>query len=375
MSLLTIQQTGDSHRPEIKYMSQLDSLRTLATLGVFLAHYLAQGNPIRSGFPWGWLGVRLFFVMSGFLVAGILMSCRRKIDEGSASPWQVMQNFYIRRSLRLFPIYYIYLVFAALMHPGIQDRVVASVFYVQNFLFAYRPLTFNTIAHLWTLAVEIQFYLILPWIIIFFPKRRIVPILLAMIAFSPVLRFIMLDVLHEDFAGQRMNMMMPSHFDTLSLGALLSVLMASGQSGRVLAKRLLSFGLRFGTPLLLAFIIGRNIGISNQILGVFAESGAGLVFIWLVGHASTGFKGVPGAVLNNSVLIYLGQISYGLYMYHIDVPKLFDRYLFSRLGVTAADYDMLLFPIYTAATIAIAVISWKFIEQPINQLKRHFPMT
>jgi peptidoglycan/LPS O-acetylase OafA/YrhL len=172
-----------------------------------------------------------------------------------------------------------------------------------------------------------------------------------------------------------MNMMMPSHFDTLSLGALLSVLMASGQSGRVLAKRLLSFGLRFGTPLLLAFIIGRNIGISNQILGVFAESGAGLVFIWLVGHASTGFKGVPGAVLNNSVLIYLGQISYGLYMYHIDVPKLFDRYLFSRLGVTAADYDMLLFPIYTAATIAIAVISWKFIEQPINQLKRHFPMT
>ncbi|WP_217808201.1 acyltransferase family protein, partial [Oceanibacterium hippocampi] len=93
-------------RPEVDYRPQLDSLRALAALGVFMQHFLAEDNLFRSTLPMGDLGVRLFFVLSGFLITGLLLQGRDQIERGVASGTTVARNFFARRALRLFPIYF-----------------------------------------------------------------------------------------------------------------------------------------------------------------------------------------------------------------------------------------------------------------------------
>ncbi len=359
----------ENHSAVLSYMPQLDSLRSLAIFGVLITHFLQPADPLRSQFPWGWLGVRLFFVMSGFLVTGILIASRKKIDQEQRSPWKTIQNFYLRRCLRLFPIYYLYLALALIIHPEVRSTIVAFIFYVQNFLFAAQPDTFNIMSHLWTLAIEAQFYLVLPWFVIFLPKRWLMPILLAMALSSPVLR---LGATVYGFTPHQTNMMLPAHFDTLCLGGLLSALTAASRSGRLLAQKLLSIGLWVGTPLLLAFLIGGMFKVDYEILAVFAETGAGLFFVWLIGRASQGFKGALGFVLNQKFLIYGGKISYGLYIFHFEMPELFQNYFLSGLNLTAIDNSRIIFPVYTIAAVLIAVTSWELIEKPLNQRKRYF---
>lgn len=354
----------------VSHMSQLDSLRSLAVLGVFITHFLHADDPIRWGLPWGWLGVRLFFVLSGFLITGILIACRQKIEDGSVSARKILRNFYLRRCLRLCPVYYLFLALALLIHPDLQSHLVAFVFYVQNFLFAAEPDTFNTLSHLWTLAVEAQFYLILPWLVLFLPKKRLIPTLLAMTIAAPIVRF---TLLVWGLSTHQVNMMMPCHFDTLCLGGLLSALTASGIPGRRLAQKLLAIGFWVGTPLLLAYFVGRLLKVEDEILTVFAESGAGLFSVWLIGHASVGIKGFAGTVLNQKSLIYCGEISYGLYIFHFEIPKLFQNYTSLALGMTV-DHGRIMFPIYTATAILVASVSWMWIEKPVNQLKRRFSL-
>ncbi|NDJ18745.1 acyltransferase family protein [Myxacorys almedinensis] len=359
----------------LSYMPQLDGLRSFAIFGVLITHYLQPDDPLRSGFPWGWLGVRLFFVLSGFLITGILISCRQKVDNELISPWKIIQNFYVRRCLRLFPIYYLYLALVVLIYPQTRSYIVAFIFYGQNFLFAAQPETFTTIisltSHLWALAVEAQFYLILPWLVIFLPKRWLVPMLLAMILAAPVLR---LTLIAYGYTVHQVNMMTPSHFDTLCMGGLLSALMASGRSGLPLVKKLMSIGLWIGIPLLLAYIVGRWFGLDSRISIVFAESGAGLVFVWLIKQASEGIKGFPGSVLNQKFLAYCGTVSYGLYIFHFEVLYVFQKHLLSGFNVTSINNSRILLPIYTIAAIAVAAIFWEVVEKPMNRRKRHFSL-
>lgn len=355
----------------LSYMPQLDSLRSFAIFGVLITHFLQADDPLRSQIPWGWLGVRLFFVMSGFLVTGVLIACRNKIAEKGISPWRMIQNFYLRRCLRLFPVYYLYLAFALILHPEIRENIAAFIFYVQNFLFAVQPETFGALAHLWTMSIEAQFYLVLPWLVIFLPKRWLIPMLLIMALFSPVLR--LCGSLYG-FSVHQVNMMVPAHFDTLCLGGLLSALTAAGRSGRVLAEKLMSIGLWVGAPLLITFIVSGLFEVDYRISVVYGESGAGLFFVWLVGRASEGFKGLAGSVLNQRFLVYGGKISYGLYLFHFDIPLIFQDHLFPELNLRAIDNSRILFPVYVLIAVLIAVLSWKLVENPMNQQKRYFSL-
>jgi peptidoglycan/LPS O-acetylase OafA/YrhL len=105
---------------------------------------------------------------------------------------------------------------------------------------------------------------------------------------------------------------------------------------------------------------------------IFGELGMGLVFAWVVTGAASGFRGLAGKVLEWSVLEYLGKISYGIYVYHFNVPGLVRYKLAPRLGIPLPESPWLRFPIYAAVTVLIASASWRWMEKPINRLKNRF---
>ena len=115
-------------------MIQLDGLRAFAVLAVLLSHFGAPGNLVVRSLPWGTIGVRLFFVLSGFLITGILLRCRDQRSAGQASAGQLLGSFYTRRFLRIFPVYYAVLFAVTLVNiRPTRDLFVWFLTYTSNF--------------------------------------------------------------------------------------------------------------------------------------------------------------------------------------------------------------------------------------------------
>jgi peptidoglycan/LPS O-acetylase OafA/YrhL len=164
---------------------------------------------------------------------------------------------------------------------------------------------------------------------------------------------------------------MTSHLDTLGLGGLLAVL-SMGESGeRAWSARLVRAGLWLGLPVSAGAVFAWRLGVV-PVAVIFSELGSGLLFVWLVARAAHGFGGVAGSVLNASPLRYVGKVSYGIYVYHFNVPGLLREKFLPRLGLSLPASQWVAFPILVATTIVIAAASWEILERPINRLKRHF---
>ncbi len=140
-------------KPVQTYVPELDALRALAVVGVIYTHYLPESVPL-VGVP-GFIGVRLFFVMSGFLITRILLAVP------IATPGVVARAFYARRFLRIFPLYYAACALMCLSSKAIRVYVLWLFTYSQNIKFAVDG-RYPVVAHLWSLAVEEQFYVIWP---------------------------------------------------------------------------------------------------------------------------------------------------------------------------------------------------------------------
>jgi peptidoglycan/LPS O-acetylase OafA/YrhL len=363
-----VEKRGKQPRDD-RYMPQLDGLRAFAVGVVLIEHYIPMTDPVRSALPWGTFGVRLFFVLSGFLITGILYRCRLQLEAGEMSLRAILRSFFARRFIRLMPVYYVYLLACIWMLPFGRPYLWAFALYLQNFLFAMQPEVFaKLLAHFWSLAVEEQFYLTWPLVILLVPTRRLVTVLCAFIIAGPIFR---LGGLVAGFLPLQIDMMMPAHFDTLGLGGLFAVLASSGPSGQAWAARLRAAGLWIGLPMAALAIVAQHRGALSLWL-IFAELGMGLFFAWVVTGAAKGFRGVGGKILGWSVLEYLGKISYGIYVYHFNVPGLVRYKLAPRLGIALPEAPWLKFPIYAAITVIIASASWRWMEKPINRLKNRF---
>lgn len=372
------------------YMPQLDSLRWFAVLGVFISHSVWASEAVDAPWPGhaiatlplGWVGVRLFFVLSGFLITGILLSCREQIDRGELSPWWAARNFYIRRFLRLFPVYYAYLAVGLVLMPESREYIGWFFTYMQNILFARRPDVEGIVhGHFWSLAVEEQFYLTWPWIMLFLRRRWLVWAAIAMVASGSIFRIAGMGLGYEFLS---VRMWTPANFDTLGMGCLLAVLQGNGGQGRRHGEWLMRAGLYVGMPVFLldlAYLAGW-FGVPAGYLQVtqwanraVGDTFCGLAFVWLVGRASEGFTGAAGAFLRFPVFVYLGKISYGLYIFHFSLPGLFREVILPRLGIElqADAHSWRMAPVYAVFWIAVAMASWHLYEAPLNRLKRYFP--
>jgi peptidoglycan/LPS O-acetylase OafA/YrhL len=211
------------------YFPALDGIRAVAFLLVFFQHY--------AGIPWGWSGVNIFFVLSGFLITGILVDTRDHPHRA--------RNFYIRRTLRIFPLYYGIFIILLLLTPLMHWSMgwLAWPLYLGNFLRFWAPgpqgsvqqmaadaqllgVGFIYLGHFWSLCVEEQFYLIWPWIVFRVRSTRtLLWICTATVVVVPLLRVVtshyappwMLD-------AELLYRVTPFQLDSLLLGGLLAVL-------------------------------------------------------------------------------------------------------------------------------------------------------
>lgn len=361
---------------ERTYMPQLDSLRVFAVLGVMVVHNWRMVTLpwIFDALDWGHLGVRLFFVLSGFLITGILLGCRELAENSSKGRLFFIQRFYARRFLRIFPIYYGVLVIALAVKlaPAREVWPWLLTYTVNVYVF----LHLNWVGHLghfWSLAVEEQFYLLWPTAVLFAPRRWVVRILLIGIILAPLYRFYTLIAFPTDvLTGQdHVGTLTFAVLDSLGSGALLAVATRWLPVESTVWRYWRQIAVPIAVAAYLALLVMLHYHVSPTAYFVLSDLVVALIFCWLVQTAGQGFRGVVGACLEARPLVFLGKISYGLYVYHAFAP-LVCLYALSRIGIPYHAGSFPSFVLSSIVTVAIAVLSWKLYEQPINNLKRYF---
>ncbi len=287
-----------------QHMPQLDGLRAIAVFLVILLHTTPVSH--YTGAP-GAIGVWLFYCLSGFLITGILLDARQDAEGSGESRPRVWRAFWVRRALRIFPLYYAVLA-AVLLWPGaIRQEWGWYAGFFANWRFAWVGQWHNTLAHFWSLAVEEQFYLVWPLACLWLPQRILLRTAIVAIAVAPVSRLILAAAGFNEIAVTCSTL---SCLDGLGLGAVLAIT-------------------RWKPPWPVA-AIGLVLGVGAvgaQLLGVLflpritlERSGYALFAWWLVARASSGFGGGVGRVLGSWPLLYIGRISYGIYILHAVIP-------------------------------------------------------
>jgi len=345
----------------ISYKPQLDALRAIAAAAVLIEHFAPKDYVTWYVFRLGYiglLGVLLFFVLSGYLITNILLSSR------GSDFRKALKRFYVRRTLRIFPIYFLTLaILFAIGLPSVTAYFLWHAIYVSNILFLLQPRVAPSIAHFWTLSVEEQFYLIWPLLILIVPYKLLLRVIVGTIAIGVLWKVWIIETLGYHLAG---GLPVISCFDSLAVGALVAYI-EKDEMLRLKKRKILCGVLTAGSIIMLAQVMllasvdGKAFA---QVTGFFGPS---LIFAWFVGNAAEGFTGRFGAILNWEVLRYLGKISYGVYLYHYFMPRVFES-LIKTFGLHHP--GELIAALFTCAlTILTAVVSWHLIEKPILRFK------
>jgi peptidoglycan/LPS O-acetylase OafA/YrhL len=355
-------------QPPRGHMPQLDALRTFAVLLVIVYHWFPTGEGINR-LPNGTIGVMIFFVLSGFLITRILLSNRNQIDTGKGSLGVTYRNFFVRRALRIFPLYYLVITTVLVFIPqasDIDDHPLYYYLYGYNILLNQTGNWADVLSPFWTLGVEEQLYLVWPWIVLLTPRAYFRWVIVAMVAVGVLFRA------YGYSQGQLDGVLAPASFDAFGLGALWAY-MVTEQTDAIdsfLKKLSVAAALAFVGFVSLSLLPGDHI-----LVVLFQRLMISILSLFLVTSASMGVKGAGGKLLNNSILQYVGRISYGIYIFHMLVPgyivPLFFR-LTNRLGLslTLGYWSHRLFSL--AVLLVLASVSWYVFEKPINQLKRYF---
>jgi peptidoglycan/LPS O-acetylase OafA/YrhL len=329
----------------------LDGLRGLAALSVIVFHFYFQGATTLLGT----LGVDTFFVLSGFLITGILLNCRKLCDEGQPI-FPTVRRFYIRRFLRIFPLFYLALFLATLLNlPGARQGFWWHATYTCNFYMAIHQKILGATGHFWTLAVEEQFYLAWPWVILFSSRKWLPRIIFAVVLAGILFR---VATLHLPINASLLPF---ACLDPLGMGALLAVLSEHSMRKSLSVVRLL--GVVAGLPLLALVMLlnyTRRFHSLEYVLGNMAVALVAAILILLCSESS----GRTARLLSFRPLSYLGVISYGLYVYHLPVWYL--------MGFDWTVHSLHRTFFGLVVTLAVATVSWHFFESPINSAKRHF---
>jgi peptidoglycan/LPS O-acetylase OafA/YrhL len=357
-------------------MPELDTLRGIAVLSVVFFHAFGFEYGVKglTGIPKylvaatlpGWVGVNLFFVLSGFLITGILIDTRSRED--------YYRRFYLRRALRILPIYYgVLLLLAIFSRAGIIARPASWAFLGLSFIYLANVTNLFGVTMqygvLWSLAVEEHFYLLWPTVARFFSRRGLTLVAALIFVGCPVLRAFYF--LRGYDSGDGYTWLCA---DGLALGALLAIAARGWFRARVQFVRL-----AMGTLLisLVTFAVGAPFGIfrASRILGfTLRDTGLNLFFFGLISTTLVLGTSRWKWAVNHRSLQFLGEISYGVYLIHMLVFDVVDRaYSLVAPGLVATPGKFSLialrFCVGGMATIAVAYLSRWYFEEPFLRLK------
>jgi peptidoglycan/LPS O-acetylase OafA/YrhL len=374
----------------------LDGLRGTAILLVLICHYSALFPPSAAAFSGflviGWIGVDLFFVLSGFLITGILFDAK-------GMP-HYFRNFYARRTLRIFPLYYGFLAAMFLLllvlkfgswkflipmqsdsKEGLQLLWNSQPWlwtYTANFWIAMQSVWYQwteMIMPLWSLSVEEQFYLIWPLVIFLFSHRNLIRICLGIMAGEILVRLILTAGGTDWFALYTLT---PTRADSLAAGALLALLMRL-PNGEQFARKLYNYAGAVAGLLLVAVSVGGFDPIRHPMLRDLFYSALAIFFsallFWSIDPVS--LRGLPKRFYENRILRAIGGYSYCIYIVHLPLMYL-TKNLLAQWGFYNPKQESwivaaTLITLNVTLTVGVAFASFHLYEKQFLKLKRFFP--
>jgi peptidoglycan/LPS O-acetylase OafA/YrhL len=374
-------ETGERKNAELPrhHILELDGFRAIAILWVLLLHFVYGWAPIPpaalsrmprvvvGAISHGWLGVDLFFILSGFLITGILLDARGKPN--------YFRNFYARRALRILPLYLVCIVVMALAYRRQTAYFGLSLLFMANFAHYFRVGIPHGPGVFWSLAVEEHFYLLWPLLVRFLRRSRLFGLTLALVLGTPILRgycaHMGMDMVREIYVYSFFR------FDGLALGAILAMWARSDYYNRKMAWRfaglLVGFalvitlcGLPFGV--MQAHTVASSALRSTQAQFLFAAA----IVVVLAFRGST-----YTAALRSRAARVTAELSFCLYLIHLSLGDGYYRVLtamhfndVAHFGIDGAVFVRFL--VIGAAAFGLAALSRRFLEIPLLELKRYF---
>ena len=358
-------------------------MRGLAILMVMAVHFVGDApatsqlqRAVVKAASYGVLGVDLFFVLSGFLITGLLL-------EAKGQP-HYFRNFYARRTLRIFPLYYLvlavlFIVLPALVTPSpllerAREHQIWLWTYTTNFYIAatssWSSLTYVT--HFWSLAIEEHFYLVWPLVVLSFRRPVLERVCVGIMVAGLALR---IGLVAAGMSELSVSVLTPCRIDTLTVGALLALLVRREDVGRRLIDRAgpLALGLLGAVIALSAFgvLTGLWLPVLHEIRGsLYALLFGALTLVSIGGRALA-------HVFQGRLLRFFGKYSYGLYVYHglftwylveVHANERLDRWFGDRHGLTIVARAVL----GVSVSVLVAVLSYELMEKKFLALKRYF---
>jgi peptidoglycan/LPS O-acetylase OafA/YrhL len=345
-----------------KHIPALDGLRGVAILAVFFYHYGAGGilrasaaiRVLGTFCGFGWSGVDLFFVLSGFLITGILFDTQHDPS--------YYRKFYARRTLRIFPIYYLFAAIVVLIIPFKAWHVgdLFFLFYLGYPAAIIWPALVDVpvqITHLWSLSVEEQFYMLWPWLI---RKLRSPRNILTFCAVVGVASLAFRVTFPKWAYGS-----LPARMDDLAAGAALAILVRGDLRNRC-EKMALPLFIASAAVVILICAVRHTTERSDRLICTAGFSMIALAYgslLLLSLGPLAGFFSLPA-------LRIFGKYSYGMYLYHLPLAAVSEhaKPFFARLPLGAFLYVA----VCLTANLVIAALSFHLIEQPILNLKKRF---
>lgn len=325
-----------------KRIDQLDGIRAVAIAAVFIHHTL--------GAKLLWMGVDLFFILSGFLITGVLINVKTKGLK------HYFGHFYSRRARRILPPFLALLVVTSVLFGIAWMRQWYFYILLMNFLLAFQMPHPHSLDILWSLAVEEQFYLVWPFVVYFCSERAIAWVAGAIVLATPMLRWFCTPLFAYHWPIYELT---PFRMDLLAIGALMTIVWRKRRS---LLERFGHYGLILSALALAVlyalskdpgFTLTSNTRASNTWIYELTLLTCAGAMLWALSGKGIG-------ILMLSPVRYIGRISYTIYLIHLTVFLLVSRYLHEKLAVAG---------VTLVITLLYAMISWRFLEEPLLSRK------
>lgn len=350
------------------YLKGLNGLRAIAALTVVISHLeiIKSENNIPNSFQlfsnWGNLGVNLFFVLSGFLITTVLLREKEKSSKIN------LKNFYIRRILRIWPLYFLIILTSYLIFDFTPSTltVLLCVTIFPNLAHAF-SMGWAVSPQIWSIGVEEQFYLFWPTIL----KQKQNAILFfsfVLIALYPIIPhfidFVSIRLqIHNETANSLVKFFQAASFNAMATGAIFAVFWFNQNP---LFQKLINYSkflnvILVVSPFVLWFL---NIDFSHFNTSVYSLLFA-LQMVLII-------NGTLSSLFETKILKFLGEISYGIYMYHWIILLLIFNTIKLNFTSTLVMNNLILYIGTIGSTILIAFLSYKFLESPILKLKNKF---
>jgi peptidoglycan/LPS O-acetylase OafA/YrhL len=360
----------------------LDGIRGIAILGVLLFHFRQLGFP-RFLAPlgdfatnWGWTGVELFFVLSGYLITGILCDAK-------GSP-NYFRSFYWRRALRIFPPYFLLLAVLFVVLPLVAPELTPRLdlrrsspqwiywTYLSDFAVPLHVKDYDPLLHTWSLAVEEKFYLLWPALVLWMRRERLIQLCGAVVIASLVARLALL------WAGYPIRFVHDPALlrsDSLLLGALVALLARSPAAWPAVRRYAwLCAAITLGAGLAIFFAPRVVSWLSRNTEMSIRYSWISLFYACvLVVSVAAPSSALLNRALGNVVLRFFGRYSYGLYLYHWPLLMVIRSKAVMR-NPRDTNGMVLRWCVWPLVTILVALLSWHLLEKHVLKLKRLFPM-